>query len=341
MTLPLQRRDFLRAGAGLVAATVARPVLASLPAAPDSISPDDPRLPRVLTVEYQMRDYEVVDYDFHTIPGLPRLRFRGPRFDPREAQEGSFFTAFGSAHTMGVYSPVTYVDLLARKLGISGLNLGVGGVSASFYNSHPQLIEWANRGKFAIIQITAARMESNDRFLSTPAAQIVFDRKVGDMISPELAWARIVREEPGRVAEYEAQSRASWVREHERLLSAIEVPKILLWFSARAMSVTGGETSQIGTTSTTAFPQLTDGRSVERIRRLAQDLCVCVTSRNAGHPLISRFTGEPVSVNHRLLSEGRGPAFDMIETHNLYYASREMHEDAAACVEPAVRNFSA
>jgi hypothetical protein len=329
------------ATAGLTATAapaVAGPILAGPGQSP--ISAEDRRLPRVLTVDYTFRDYEVVDYDFYSLDFAPRLRFRGPRFDPRQAASGGFFTAFGSAHTLGVFSPVTYTDILSQRLALPGWNVGAGGISASFYNAHPAIIEQANKGRFAIVQITAARMVDNDRIQSTPAAQLVIDRKHDDLVSPELAWARIAREEPERMESYIAQSRANWVRDHQILLKALTVPVVLLWFSARPMDgADKGTLGQVGSTAVTAFPQYIEGSDVRRIRRKGDAMAVCVTSRNAGHPLVSRFTGEAVSVNHRLLTDGRGPDFDLIESANTYYPSPEMQADAADSLLPVIRHI--
>lgn len=345
MKQPMDRRALFRqagAMASVMAMAQAFPGMAAAgPAAAQRMDVNDPRFPKVLTVEYTYRDHEVVDYRNYSLDSMPRIRFRGPRFDPRAAEAKSFFTAFGSAHTLGVFSPVTYTEILAGKLGLNGWNVGVGGISASFYNRHPQIIEYANRGAFAIVQITAARLESNDRIQTTPAAQIVFDRKHGDFVSPELVWARIEKEEPENLAKYRAQSRTSWAAEHRKLLEALEVPTLLFWFSARPMQTTDSkETQQVGSTAVTAFPQYVDGTDIAKIEKLADGLAVCVTSRGADYPLTSRFTGEPVSVNHRLLPEGRGPASDLIDDRNSYYPSPEMHEDAAAVLLEKIKGMS-
>ena len=328
----------------LLAAGVAGPALAggvtghaSMGTQP--IRLDDPRLPDVLSVEYTYRDHEVVDYQNYSLDIMPRVRFRGPRFDPREAAQGGFFTALGSAHTLGVLSPSTYTDMLAHELGMPGWNVGVGGISASFYNYHPAIIEKANRGAFAIVQITAARMESNDRFQSTPAAQVVLDRKHGDMVAPELAWARIAEEEPENMARYVKQSRQSWEREQRKLMSALSVPVVLLWFSARPMAAGGDALTQVGTTATTAFPQYINGTDVARISDGAHSLVECVTARNAGHPLVSRFTGERVKVNHRLLGAPRVGEADFFEDVNSYYPSLEMHEDVVSALLPTLQQW--
>ncbi|MEJ7926299.1 DUF6473 family protein [Sphingobium sp. AN641] len=334
------RRQFLihgmaAASAGIAVQHLTAPAMAAPANAGDRrpIAIDDPRLPDELTLDYTPLHNEIIDYDFYSLDGMPRLRFRGPLFDPRKAEKGSFFTSLGSAHTLGVLSPTTYTRILAGKLGMPGWNTGVGGISAAFYNAHPAIIDMANRGSFAIVQVTAARLASNDRIQTTPAAQTVFDSRHGDMVEPEMAWARIEREEPEKLDTYIAQSRASWARDHEQLLRSLTVPTVLLWFAVRPIEAGGASIRQVGSTAATAFPQYIDETDVQKIRDRADAMTVCVTSRGSGHPLISRFTGRHVTITY--------PTVNLVEDANHYYPSPEMHEDAANALLPVVRKWSA
>lgn len=340
MTNSPDRRKFLINGMAAASAGVAArclPATAMVMPGGAQVRPpiaiDDPRLPEGLTVDYTPLHHEIIDYDNYSLDSMPRLRFRGPRFDPRTADRGSFFTSLGSAHTLGVLSPITYTQVLAGKLGMPGWNTGVGGISASFYNAHPAIIDYANRGRFAIVQVTAARLASNDRIQTTPAAQTVFDSHHGDMVEPEMAWARIEKEEPEKLDTYIAQSRASWARDYEELLRALTVPTILLWFAARPIEAGGASIRQIGSTAATAFPQYIDGTDVQKIRDCADAMIMCVTSRGSGHPLISRFTGKRVTITY--------PTVNLVEDRNNYYPSPEMHEDAAGQLLPLTRKWSA
>lgn len=327
------RRKFLITGMAAASAGIAAQCLPAQASADGRrpIGVDDPRLPHGLTVDYAPLHHEIVDYDFYSLENMPRLHFRGPRFDPRAAATGSFFTSFGSAHTLGVLSPVTYTQILAGKLGMPGWNTGVGGISAAFYNAHPAIIDYANRGKFAIVQVMSARLASNDRIQTTPAAQTVFDSRHGDMVEPELAWARIEKEEPEKLDIYIAQSRASWARDYEELLRALTVPTLLLWFAARPIEAGGRSIRQVGSTAATAFPQYIDRSDVQKIRDRADALIVCVTSRGSGYPLVSRFTGKRATVTY--------PTVHQVEDTNSYYPSPEMHEDAAVALEAVLRDM--
>jgi hypothetical protein len=59
-----------------------------------------------------------------------------------------------------------------------------------------------------------------------------------------------------------------------------------------------------------------------------------------GAPLISRFTGQPLGeVEHGAL----GSEFEQLPhmSHNVYYPSAEMHEDARDALLPAIRQVLA
>ena len=70
------------------------------------------------------------------------------------------------------------------------------------------------------------------------------------------------------------------------------------------------------------------------VRPAAQAFAACLSHRNTGHGLVSRFTGEPVEIKAMQTANGffgHGEA-----TRNVYYRSSEMHEDAAAVLAPAI-----
>jgi hypothetical protein len=84
------------------------------------------------------------------------------------------------------------------------------------------------------------------------------------------------------------------------------------------------------------FPQLVDERMVDDLRRHVDGYASCVTSRGSPQPLFDKDTGEPVQVRPADAGTGEDPSATW--THNLYYPSPEMHEDAArALLEPALR----
>ena len=65
---------------------------------------------------------------------------------------------------------------------------------------------------------------------------------------------------------------------------------------------------------------------VAQVRSLCDSYVECVTDRGSPQPLKSRFTGEPVTVDPALDRPDFGGS---LWTHNHYYPSPEMQEDAA------------
>ena len=80
--------------------------------------------------------------------------------------------------------------------------------------------------------------------------------------------------------------------------------------------------------------------SADMVKQVAQksDYYVeCISDRGSPQPLFSRHTGEPVTVS----PANDRPDLDdgAIWTHNIYYPSPEMHEDAVEGLLPVVKKI--
>lgn len=284
-----------------------------------------------LSPNYQLRDREVVDYQFFEMPGISRIQFRGPAFDPYKT--GDFFTCIGAAQTMGVYVERPFPQLLSEKFGIPAWNAGVGGANPNFFLAHDKIIEIANKGRFVVLQMMTARSEPNARIATTKGVEMVRDLKQGDIVRTPTLWGRVSKEEPALMNKYIEQSRASWIADYRTLLGKIKVPVILFWFSPKRMEAPLDIKSSGGAGLLDRYPQFVDGKLVDAIRPLGKAFATCYSSRNQGHPLVSRFSGKQVEVNYADL----GPiATPLKESHNTYYPSPEMHQDAAAVLGPVI-----
>jgi hypothetical protein len=296
---------------------------------------------------YQERDKEIVDYrEFH-IRDCP-VPFRGPGFDPFAAAQGSFFTCMGAAQTYGCYYEKPYPSLLSESLGLPVLNLGVGGAGPGFYAQFDTLLEAANRGRFVILQCMAARQESNSRFEADGHIEFLRDRKKGDSVTSAIAWRRIVDEEPNDVMRYVAETRANWVESSRRLLERLTVPVIFFWYSRRRREYQidwaaieaqarargqGENLSHFIDGLSGDFPHFVDESSARAVASLCNAEAECLSGRGMGQPLIHRLTGKPVEVDMSTLNVGVPEA---THTHNHYYPSQEMHEDAWLALRPVV-----
>ena len=277
-------------------------------------------------MDYQARDAEIVDYQFYQLPGIPKIAFRGPAFDPRAAID--FFTCIGASQTLGVFSDRPFPKILSGETGHAVWNCGVGGAGPQFFTRQPELLKLANRGKFVVLQVMAARSESNSRFEAQPYAELLLDRKRGDIVSSTTAWRRVHEEEPDRKGRYIKESQESWKANMAILLEALTVPVILFWFSPKPYEAI--DPTSLGS-RVDAYPQLIDSTIVNDVRGLADAFAACLSARNRGHELKSRFNGDPVEVDYSMLPVRKGvavaPGFKT--TRNEYYPSPEMHQDAA------------
>jgi hypothetical protein len=300
--------------------------------------------------DYQPRDYALVDYERFYVDGC-NIPFRGPPLNPFKAEPGSYFSCLGAVQTYGAFYPRPYPSLLAGDLGIPVLNLAVGGVGPGFYTLYDRLIEAMNRGRFVILQCMAARHAGNSRLEADGYVEFVIDRRIGESVPSWSAWKRIVVDEPENLLRYAQESRRAWVDISLQLLSRIKVPVVFFYYSRRpadyeidmAAIDAQRERIRLGTDSGPFveglmgdFPHLVDGPSVREVAAACAGYAECLSSRGMGQPLISRFTGQPIGeLEHGAL----GDEFTKLPrmSHNTYYPSAEMHEDARDALLPVVR----
>lgn len=302
--------------------------------------------------DYQPRDYELVDYERFYVDGCD-VPFRGPPLNPFRAAPGSFFSCLGAVQTYGAFYPRPYPALLAEELGMSALNLAVGGTGPGFYGQYDRLIEAVSRGRFVILQCTAARHAGNSRYEPEGFVEFVVDRTTGESLPGWASWKRIVIEEPERILDYVAETRAAWVRQSLDLIARITVPVIFFYYARRApdykidMDAVRADAKAIRDGKHDSpfieglmadFPHLVDGESVRAVAARCDGYVECLSARGMGQRLISRFTGKPVdALEHGALGDQFVDLPQM--THNVYYPSAEMHEDACAALLPAVRGL--
>ena len=296
--------------------------------------------------DYPTRDADIVDYRPFTLDGCP-VPFRGPAIDPQAAPDRSFFTCLGAAQTYGCFVDHPFPDLLADHLGLSALNLAVGGAGPGFYLQYPALIAAMNRGRFVVVQAMAARHEANSRFAADGYVEYLRDRVRGDSIDTVSAWSRVLEETPDDAPRFVAESQASWLESMRRLRAAITVPVVFLWFSQQKPAAPAWPEllAEVGRRPTVelvhrmfgAFPQLVDAAMAKEAAAMCTAAVNCVSERGAGAPLINRWTGKPIDPANY---ENRGVEYVALATgRNDYYPSPEMHEDAATALLGAMRGL--
>jgi hypothetical protein len=281
-------------------------------------------------LDYTLRDHEIVDYEFFTLPGVPGLQFRGPALDPDRTAD--FFSCIGAAQTMGIYIQKPFPQLLSQALGMPSLNLAMGAAWPGFFADRDDLIAQVNKGRFLILQVMSARGEPSSRYEATGAVEMLRDRKTSEVLHTGEAWRRVKLGSTEEIQQYLKEIRASWVDNYRHLLSKIKVPVILFWYSKREQDEPIDLHTTVMEKSMGEFPQFVDAACVRAVRELCDGYAECLSTRNTGHPLVSRFTGEPAVADFNVF--GRG--FDIKESVNFYYPSQEMHEDAVPPLRDAV-----
>lgn len=289
-----------------------------------------------MAAEYQDADRRVVDYEAYCLdegiidPSRHRpLRIRGPR--PERLERGGYFVCLGAAQTFGRFCAEPFPTLLARRLGRPVLNISHGGAGPSFFRGdNGRLLHYLNQARFVVVQVMSGRSEGNSLFESDGVGHYR-RRSDGAYLGCDAAFEELLRTQSRRaVARVVAETRRNWCESYRSLLAAIEVPKILFWFSTRSPGYRQGFdnlSSLFG-----AYPQLVDAETVARVRNQCDHYVACVSRRGLPQVLTDRFTGERITVSDEWTTQPW--------TENWYYPSPEMHEDAAAALEPSCRVFA-
>lgn len=311
--------------------------------------------------DYQSRDADVIDYGMTDLTLTSREgretthRVRGPIPD---LDSGNFITCIGAAQTFGCFCENPYPALLADRLALPALNLGLGGIGPIFLLNHPELIDTANRGRLTVLQILSGRMQPTPYFDSSGLTRVRL-RRNGRLVHPHVAWSDIaeggylykklgplaplarplVRAAARPVLSHALRSaRLGYIADYQRLLDRLTTPVIVLWFSRRTPEYPRRPRpiqSLVG-----EYPQLVDrdwfapiathaGRSGNRSAEV-------VTDRGTPQPLVNKDTGEPCEIDL-----GKDSALYAGQTwrENSYYPTPEMHEDAADALEPIARDL--
>ena len=280
---------------------------------------------------YERRDHEIVDYQYWELPGSG-IQFRGPAVDLDDPMP--YFVCAGAAQTFGCFVAEPYPTILGARLGMRAVNLGLGSATPGIFLSE-RLLEVINGGRFLVLQVMAARHEGNSRLRSL-GTDLVHDRRRGDELPAHLAWQRILDEERSELDRYIAESQRSWIEHYEALLARVEVPVVLFYFSVKEKGTDPPRDAPDAVALLEPFPQLVEGASVDAVATRCDEYVECTSTRNHGHPLVSRFTAEPVEVDNAVLD----PRMTVRWKRNWYYPSPEMHEDAAEALLPVTKRLA-
>lgn len=282
-----------------------------------------------MSIYYQNRDFEIADYQLFQLNDNPYF-FRGPR--PPSLQRGRYIAYVGAAQTFGVFCRFPYPNLLAERLIMPSLNLGVGGAGPGLFLTKP-FLKKINAARICVVQVLSARSVDNSKLLALNHSSELVRRDIsGD--SPRLdriQYERLYRE----LSELEfvqliEETRDNWVTLILQLLSAIAVPKVLFWFSHRSPDQIDdySELSKVFN----SFPQFVNRDMLDKVIPYADAFVEVTSNRGLPQRLQNRFTGLPASFS----PYGSGNEKKKV---NDYYPSPHMHIDAAEKLEPILSSI--
>lgn len=290
---------------------------------------------------YQTRDAAIVDYQLWQANARGRW-WRGPK--PNDLRAGSYFACVGAAQTFGCLVERPWPTLLAEQLNLPVLNLGQAGAGPALFR-HETLLPWLRGARFVIYQVMSGRSADCSLFQSGGQERLTLPD--GRQLGADAAWSEQLQQDLDgtdhallrgiknrwraqfgrhRVKQLVLETQANWTKEFQALIRDVGRPSALLWFSKRAprhrprfhsLKAMFGE-----------FPQLVDERMVQAIAAGTEHYVECTTAR--GSPQLLKTPVRPADA-------GTGEPKDLLWTHNAYYPSPEMHEDAASALLAAAR----
>lgn len=283
---------------------------------------------------YEERDKEIIDYQMFNLKGDTKtFRLRGPA--PASLEKNEYITCIGAAQTLGVYCEKPFTSILSNKLNCPILNLADGGAGPAYYLQDKKILQYINNSKFAVIQVMSARAERNSlvdySFDKGKMMLMVLTRKSDGkkILAGDFYDELIKKEDKESIKAIVAEIRANWLASYKSLFSQIKVPIILLWFSKRKPDYSEGYKNTYQLFG--GFPQLVNEEMINELKPEVQEYVKCITDRGLPQPLTNLTAGKDPIIYTKNGAK--------IITHNAYYPSPEMHEDAVALLEPVCKKY--
>ncbi len=261
------------------------------------------------------------DYRLTALPDFDGLRFRGPAVDIQRP-----YVAFlGAAQTFGRFAERPFPDLLAERLDLPALNLGVGGAGPRHFD-RPGYLKRLNGAEAVVIQVLSGRSASSSLFDNskgggmhgvTPLADGPV--RAGDFLA--MAAEKLSAIEFARVIE---EMRVDYVASFLALIGKINAPTLLLWLSTRTPDYRE-DYAKAPHGVLGEFPQLVNARMVADIAAHCDAYVECVSAAGLPQPL---WRAEQAIDGAHL----RG-----VTLENRYYPSPQMHSEAADRLEAPLR----
>jgi len=243
--------------------------------------------------EHQVDD-QLFDYRLYRF-GRSRQVFRGPQPDLR----GKYAAFIGGSNTFGRFSDQPYPQLVGAELGMTAFNLGTEGAGPGFFLGDPEVLRAASDAEICVVQVMCAAAMSNRMFTVRPRRnnRLHATSEMIQGIFPEVDFSRFAfvqamlkylhALDDNRFKLVVNEMKNAWIGRMQTLLTAIETPTILFWFSQRDPD---DARMQPGTAS--RYPHFVDRAMIDAVRPAADAYIECTTT--AGMPQDLRVDGKTV-----------------------------------------------
>lgn len=300
--------------------------------------------------------------NFHPGAGLRRredtlklqLSFADVQKYGEEIIAGKYVSVLGPATSFGIGARTGFGDLLSRRTGMPVLHFGEGGAGPGLLYQDASLHSSTIRSVIAqsaivIVVVMAGRSSPNSAFPVEGDAGVA-------LIKRESGMAELSRTEPSRfwqlanesldTADRDYQTFSQLIRSQAKMVGQQPPHLVLLWLSQCNL--------KNGCMHDAQFPQYYVGKSAsERLGSLAQRIDAHLVDasylqRPLGKPLpLDQCVDCPLNVSGRVCTLGEirkliqasknACVSSCASVINEYYATDEMHENAADLLEPIVR----
>lgn len=178
-------------------------------------------------------DYQLCHY------GDSKIAFRGPE----RRLEGDHIAFLGGTETFGRFVPTAFPALLEADLDAPCANFGVVNAGLDLYLNDPTVLALAGQARARVVQVMGAHNMSNRFYQVHPRRNDRFLRASDRLVAlfPEVDFTEFHfnRHMLGRLAavsqaRYEAvvtELRTAWVARMKHLLTVLNSPTVMLWFS--------------------------------------------------------------------------------------------------------------
>ncbi len=273
---------------------------------------------------YQDLDKAAYDYDLVEYDGLGHKKYRGPAVDTSKP----YIACIGAAQTYGRFCNTPYPHIMAEKLNIQVMNLGVGGAGPEHFNT-TQYLDYLNGAELVVLQVLAGRSAGNSLFNN---------REHGGLLGVRLSDYKKMRFEQfleelfeegdhDKIVRILKETRDDYVSTYLDLLRKIHAPKMLFWFSDRTPDYEDNFSDPYGLLN--RYPQLINRTVFENLRVMCDTSVEFCT--NVGLPQ-KLFAGKE-DIDGAKVKDGF--------LYNTYYPSPEMHEQSAEMLVESAKPFVA